>query len=1015
MIGRWIIIATVVAGLWVAAPRAQPVFRGSEIFPPEEFAARRAKVMAQIGDAVAIVLGATEPPGEMPFRQNSQFFYLTGVVEPRAVAVIDGRTKQTTVFLQPSDARRDGSMFGPALAPGAETAKAIGVDVVLPREAFTKAITALAADRRVFFTPFAAEVLGSQSQGDPTRLWRANKQDPWDGRDSREGAFIEKLKAAAPQAEIKDLDPIVNALRAVKSAREIALLREATRIAGDGIIAAMRHTRAGLHEYELQAEAEYVFKKAGALGAAYFALVATGENTYYTHYHRNTAVLKAGDLVQFDYAPDYKYYQSDVTRVFPVSGTFTPRQRELYEIYLKLYQALMTSIAVHKTPSEVIATAVVKMDAIMASYHFTDDRIKAAAAKMVEDFRARKEARALGHNVGLEVHDVGGLQAPTFEPGRVFTIEPQLRVEEEHLGIRLEDMILITETGYENLSQSVPIEVADIEKVMGSATIAPPVITAPKGSASVEQTTPGPQAGPTLVESFEGIGAGFSGPQGEFFGNNPSDNSLAVGPDHVVQIVNSRTAIFTKKGKKFKTTGQVLYGPVPTNNVFKGFGGACESTNNGDAVVRYDQLADRWLIVMPIFRRMEPRPDQPDGWKGGQPAYLSPIGVAGQPGPATPLFQPPPQTPAERETAREAANRPRVPRGERPPQPNGPYAMCYAVSTSSDPLGSYYRYEFLRALFPDYPRPAVWPDGYYIPTSTSDDRISETVFSQKHACVADRQKMLKGEPATEQCLIVENVNFFNTSDLDGRNLPPPGAPNILLAAGGLQLDKQFEDNTISAWQFHVDWTDPTKTAVTGPQKISVAPYHYLCDGQLTNCVPQPGTDRRLDSQGDKIMSRLTYRRVNGHESVIAVHSINTTSGGGGVRWYEFRVNPDRTLQLHQQGTFLSDGNFRWLPSAAMDKHGNIGIGYSYGGEQIPVGQRFAGRLEHDPLGQLTRHETVLAEGAGFQSSTMRWEDYSQTAIDPLDDCTIWYVGDYLKKDAKTYSSRIGAFRLPGCS
>src|SRR4029079_12590180 len=136
----------------------------------------------------------------------------------------------------------------------------------------------------------------------------------------------------------------------VKSPREIAVLREATRITGEAIIAAMRSARPGMHEYELQAEAEYVFKKGGALGASYFALIATGENTYYTHYHRNTAVLKAGDLVQFDYAPDYKYYQSDVTRVVPVSGTFTPRQREYYEIYLKLYQALLTSIAVHKTP-----------------------------------------------------------------------------------------------------------------------------------------------------------------------------------------------------------------------------------------------------------------------------------------------------------------------------------------------------------------------------------------------------------------------------------------------------------------------------------------------------------------------------------------------------------------------------------------------------------------------------------------------------------------------------------------
>ncbi|HTH23507.1 MAG TPA: aminopeptidase P N-terminal domain-containing protein [Vicinamibacterales bacterium] len=461
-LGGFLVAATLVVS-------AQPVFRGSEIFPADEYAARRAKVIAQIGDAVAIVLGATEPPGENPFRQNSQTFYLSGVVEPRAIVLIDGRTKQTTVFLQPADLRRDNSMFGPALAPGSETAKALGVDAVLPRAEFTAAVTALANDRRTVYTPFAAETLGSQSQGDPTRMWAANKADPWDGRDSREAAFIDKLKLAAPSSEIKNLDPIVNALRAVKSPREIAILREATKIAGDGIIAAMRRARPGVHEYELQAEAEYVFKNGGALGASYFALIATGKNTYYTHYHRNTTALADGDLVQFDYAPDYKYYQSDVTRVFPANGKFTPRQREYYEIYLKLYQALLTSIAVHKTPGEVIAVAVTKMDAIMASYRFTDERIRTAAAKMVDGFRARKDARGLGHTVGLEVHDVGGLQAPTLEPGRVFTIEPQMRLEDEHLGVRLEDMILITDTGYENLSRFVPIEVADIEKLMSAS------------------------------------------------------------------------------------------------------------------------------------------------------------------------------------------------------------------------------------------------------------------------------------------------------------------------------------------------------------------------------------------------------------------------------------------------------------------------------------------------------------------------------------------------------------------
>jgi Xaa-Pro aminopeptidase len=464
MMGRWVCFV-----LGAAVVLGQPVFRGSEIFPPEEFAARRVRLMAQMGDGVAIVLGTTEPAGEMPFRQNSQFFYLTGVAEPRASVIIDGRAKTTTVFLNPWTERQNKSMYGPGLAAGAETAREIGVDAVLPRSEFTAAITALADGHRTIYTPFAAEVLGSQSQGDPTRLWTANSQDPWDGRDSREAAFVAKLKQAAPQSEIRNLDPLVNQLRAVKSAREIAIIREATRIAGLGIMEAMRDARPGMHEYELQADAEFVFKKHGALGASYFALIASGQNTYYTHYNRNTGVLEPGDLVQFDYAPDYKYYQSDVTRVFPASGVFTARQREEYGIYLKLYQAVMTSIRVHATPAEVIQAAVVKMDAILASYAFTDPKIQNAAKAFVENYRRQSgTARALGHPVGLEVHDVGNLGGSTLEPGCIFTIEPEMRMEEEHTGIRLEDMILITPTGYEVLSAFVPIEMADIEKLMAA-------------------------------------------------------------------------------------------------------------------------------------------------------------------------------------------------------------------------------------------------------------------------------------------------------------------------------------------------------------------------------------------------------------------------------------------------------------------------------------------------------------------------------------------------------------------
>jgi hypothetical protein len=535
-----------------------------------------------------------------------------------------------------------------------------------------------------------------------------------------------------------------------------------------------------------------------------------------------------------------------------------------------------------------------------------------------------------------------------------------------------------------------------------------------EAGAKVEQTSPGAKPALPVEASFDGIGVGMTGPQGTWTRGNPSDNSLAVGPNHIVQIVNSRMAIFTKKGSKYDTTGTPLYGPVATNIIFKDFGGSCEQRLSGDAVVRYDQIADRWLFVLPVFQRAEVRPDQATPAKAGDPTQVSVQGRPGQPGKAYPLFVPPPPPPAPANPTPPPARGAGAGRAATPPGPEGPYSMCYAVSTSNDPMGSYYRYEFLRPLFPDYPRPAIWPDGYYVPSSTSDNRISETVATQKHACVVDRAKMLKGEPATEQCVIVENVNFLNNADIDGKNLPPDGAPNVMLAGGGRQLDQMYDADTISAWDFHVDWKDPSKTTVTGPTKIPVAPYHYLCDGQLTNCVPQSGTDRRLDAQGDKLMQRTVYRRINGVESILAMHSINTEAAAGGVRWYEFRIDKNRKVSLYQQGTYAPDGSYRWMPSGGIDKNGNIGIGYSWGAADSFAGQRFAGRLANDPLGVLTFHETTLATGEAPQTNTLRWEDYTTLAMDPSDDCTFWYVGDYLKKEQTTYSTKIGAVSIPGC-
>jgi hypothetical protein len=466
-----------------------------------------------------------------------------------------------------------------------------------------------------------------------------------------------------------------------------------------------------------------------------------------------------------------------------------------------------------------------------------------------------------------------------------------------------------------------------------------PLLLSLASAQSIEQTKPGTRPAATLVTSFDGLGAGFEGPDGPSTGRNPSDNSLAVGPNRVVQIVNSKMAVFDKQGK-------VLYGAVNTNTLFKGFGGVCEERNNGDAVVRYDQLAGRWLFTMPIFRRIADRPEEP-------------------------------------------------------------YSMCYAVTQGGDPLGPYYRYEFRRKLFPDYPRPAIWPDGYYNPTSTGDEVI------QKHICIADRARMLRGEPATEQCIIIDGVNFLNNADIDGQGVPPAGAPNIMMAAGGTQLKKVLEDDGIYVWKVHVDWENPKNTAAIGPEKIAVAPYHYLCGGQLTNCVPQPDATRRLDAQGDKIMQRLVYRKIGNVESIVAVHSVDTAAGAGGVRWYEFRLDAKRNPVLYQQGTYAPDAFYRWMASPGMDRMGNIGIGYSYGGTPDYAGQRFAARMAGDPKGQLTTAETVLAIGAASQTYGNRWEDYTTLAMDP-DDCTFWYVGDYYKPGATNYSTKIGAFRLGNC-
>jgi len=458
-------------------------------------------------------------------------------------------------------------------------------------------------------------------------------------------------------------------------------------------------------------------------------------------------------------------------------------------------------------------------------------------------------------------------------------------------------------------------------------------IPAPIAPDPVVQQTPGSAAAPALAVGFEGVGQGFAGPSGTFAVTSaPPDPNATVGPSHIVEIVNQSFAVFNK-------SGSAIYGPVPTNTVWSGFGGGCQSNDDGDATVEYDKRADRWII--------------------------SQFSVS-----------------------------------------TTPYLQCVAVSTSGDPTGSYYRYAFQYGNFPDYPKLGVWPDAYYTTFNMFSRHGNRYSFAGPEACAYDRGKMLLGQAATQQCfLLSSSYGSLLPADLDGTTAPPAGSPNYLLS---------FATNSLQLWKFHVDWTTPANTALTGPTTIPVASFSPACSGGGA-CIPQSGTSVRLDSLADRLMYRLAYRNFGDHESLVVNHSV-TAGSSVGVRWYELR-NPSGTPTVFQQGTYAPDSSYRWMGSVAMDRVGNIALGYSISSSGLHPGIRYTGRLAGDTPGQMTQGEGVLVNGGGSQTGNLaRWGDYTSMSVDPADDCTFWYTDEYLSSNGSfNWRTRIGSFTLPGCT
>jgi hypothetical protein len=441
---------------------------------------------------------------------------------------------------------------------------------------------------------------------------------------------------------------------------------------------------------------------------------------------------------------------------------------------------------------------------------------------------------------------------------------------------------------------------------------------------------------PSPSANFEAIGQGFTGPSGTFSVTGiPPDTNAAVGATQVVEIVNTAFAVFGK-------TGAVLFGPAATNTLWSGFGGSCQTTNDGDGVVRYDALANRWVITQ-----------------------FANVGSSA-----------------------------------------GPFFECVAVSRTSDATGTWNRYSFQYASFPDYPKLSVWPDAYY--TTYNLFNAAGTAFLGAEICAMDRAAMLSGTTATQQCFTTSNqFGGLLAADVEGGTPPPAGEANTVLALGATAT-------TLAFWKFHVDWTTPASSTFTGPDTLTVAAYTVAC-GASGTCVPQGGTAQTLDSLSDRIMFRLAYRNFGDHESLVVNHAVAAGSSVG-VRWYEIRQTGGGAPSLFQQGTYAPDGAYRFMGSAAMDKVGNIALGYSASSPSMPPQIRYTGRLATDPLGQLPLGEATIIAGNGSQTSFSRWGDYTSMVVDPTDGCTFWYANEYLPATGNfNWHTRIASFQLPGCA
>lgn len=483
----------------------------------------------------------------------------------------------------------------------------------------------------------------------------------------------------------------------------------------------------------------------------------------------------------------------------------------------------------------------------------------------------------------------------------------------------------------------------------------------PKALASAgESTAPAPEIpsaelDPSAVMAMPDPLLNFQGVS-NLFGGWPPDTQGDIGPDHYVQWINLHFAIW--QINKTTNTAALVYGPVPGNTLFQGFGGSCETTNDGDPITLFDPLAGRWLMSQFAL----------------------------------------------------------------PNYPNGPFYQCVAISKTSNPLSGWYRYEFESPVnkMNDYPKFGVWPDAYYL--SVNQFEAGTGNWAGAGAAALEREAMLNGVPARmvyfDLFAVNDKYGGMLPADFDGTLAPPAGAPGFFAEWDDSAMIPPSD--ALRIWEFNADWGNPYNSTfgIFGNPNTIINTSNVDPDmcAYARNCIPQPGTTMRLDAISDRLMHRLQYRNFGAYQTLVSNHTVDVFSNNlAGIHWFELRKTTG-AWSMYQQGVLGGTAPHRWMGSIAMDRLGNMALGYSASSSTLFPSVRYNGRLATDPLGNMLQGEKTLVAGSGSQTGANRWGDYSMMGLDPQDDCTFWYTQEYVATTgSNTWTTRIGAFRFPGCT